>query len=212
MKRIAVIIMCIGIGNSHAQEKEKLQWQVNYGLGGNYFHSGSLTSSSLTNSFQLGIYRNITNRWWWNANLKYSYTGFQSRNFPANFNNGQELLLSSASLNGKYHSMGLSYKVGYKFIAKERFSVSTYLGLQLNSGIYSSMLTTYNNPAYGSISNRNGFTRPRFNYLYGIQAEYKLSDKSAVFFAWEADNMLRLNRATINLGSVQIGFRRTFGK
>lgn len=206
MKRLSLMLSVITISTCVAQEKQPLKWQASYGFKGVYVKQMNNKFAFQNHSLSYGIYRDINRRWYWNADVQLSYMNYNNTAFPIPTSD------TSFSMNEFRFSglgLGLNYRIGYKFIEREKFSASFFLGINTSSLLYGE---SYLKNDLTGASNKSiySFNRGTINFLGGIQAEYKLNDRSSLFMTYEFTNNLRFNSFTNNSGILQFGYRKAF--
>lgn len=185
------------ISQSFAQESQALKWQTSYGFNGSVSKSGSNKSSYQNHQLSFGVYRDINKRWYWNTDFEvfgtfasYNYLGMQTFD---SLGNASYSKVSNQTLG---FGIGATYRVGYKFITRERFNASFFLGINASTYLYGRSKTIEPTSSLTTSSLFNG----GIGFLGGIQAEYMLKNNASLFLSYEISNN----------PYIQIGFRRSF--
>lgn len=197
MKKICLILSLLAISQSFAQESQPLKWQAAYGFNGSFSKSGSNKSSYQNHQLSFGLYRDINKRWYWNADFEvfgsfssYNYLGMQT------FDSLGNASYSKISSQHSGFGIGATYRVGYKFITRDRFNVSFFLGINASTYVYGRSKSI---EPTSTLTTKNLFNTG-IGFLGGIQAEYMLKNNSSLFLSYEISNN----------PYIQIGFRRSF--
>lgn len=210
MKKISVIVFLICFKSLFAQEVNPLKWQTSYGFTGSAAKFGNGKISYQNHQLAYGVYKDINKRWYWNTDIQIfgmnynnSHFGFQSIDTAGNFNYNYGTYQFSA------FGLGATYRVGYKFISKERFNASFFLGVNASAVLYgrSKSYEPNNDSGIETISRING---GGLGFLGGLQAEYMLKNNSSLFLSYEVSNFRNISFTGTNFGNLQIGFRKSF--
>ncbi len=198
------------ISQSFAQESQPLKWQTSYGFTGSVAKFGYEKMSYQNHQLAYGVYRDINNRWYWNADIQVfgmnyfnSSFGFQS------FDTLGNLSYKSGTYEFSAFGLGATYRIGYKFIAKERFNASFFLGVNASAVLFgrSKSVEPNNDSGLETISRINGGGA---GFLGGLQAEYKLKNNSSLFLTYEFSNSRNISFTGSNFGNIQFGYRKSF--
>lgn len=198
------------ISQSFAQESQPLKWQAAYGFNGAIGKAGSSSVNIQNHQLSYGVYKDINKRWYWNADLqlglmKYKNTSFYFQSIDTNGAMSYDIGTFDVTTIG----LGLTYRVGYKFIAREKFSASFFLGLNAVTNIYSQSKSSILSP-YSYASSTNSFSGLGLSFLGGLQAEYKLKNNSSLYLSYELNNFQNTSYFSNNFGLLQFGYRKAF--